>query len=267
MTVPRRLRYVGIWLALTGFLLAAAAPNRVGGKETEEPRVNRDDPYSPGYGLPDHQRRGGPAGDELLTSIKSKLAALKPAHGKVADDDFFVVGTIDLENHHATVEYVIKQGLRQTAEFIADFVQGEKPGTVRHWRAFGRAPNPKAAEAIRTKAKAESIEGRLTAFPSSGKKSPDDYFVVGTADMNSRTLHADIRFEVLNGVKVTADFLTDFIYKRTRGHEGEWHVFFRGRTEAQVTAYRQRLRDAYDSLETQRAQLASIYHAKSTARC
>jgi hypothetical protein len=91
--------------------------------------------------------------------------------------------------------------------------------------------------------------------------------VVGTADMNPRTQNADIRFEVLNGVKSAADFLIDFIFARPKDHKGEWHVFYRARTEAQATTYRQQMRDWYDSLEAERAQLAAIYNAKTTRRC
>jgi len=85
--------------------------------------------------------------------------------------------------------------------------------------------------------------------------------------LNTATLHADIRFEILSGVKSAADFLLDFIFNRPTSHLGEWHVFFRGRTEDQATEFRQQMRDWYDSLQAQREQLAAIYHAKSTARC
>ena len=89
----------------------------------------------------------------------------------------------------------------------------------------------------------------------SGKKSPDDFFVIGTADLNTTTQHADIRFEILNGVKNAADFLIDFIFNQPKNHQGEWHVFFRGHTEAQAVEYRQKMRDWYDNLEAQRASL------------
>ena len=127
----------------------------------------------------------------------------------------------------------------------------------------------KAADALRAKSKSESIEDQLAAFQTSspGKNSPDDYFVVGTADMNPTTSHADIRFEIRGGVKNTTDFLIDFIFNRPKDHKGEWHVFYRARTETQAIEYRQQMRDEYDSLETKRSQIAEIYKAKTTARC
>ena len=38
---------------------------------------------------------------------------------------FFILGTIDLQDHHATVEFPIKKGILEAADFIADFVQGK----------------------------------------------------------------------------------------------------------------------------------------------
>ena len=213
----------------------------------------------------------GGADRDKCWPIKDKLDAadIKPPHSKKADDDFFVVGTIDLKDKHAAVDFVIKQGIQQATDFIADFVAGKGPGMIREWRVFGRTKNAKAAEVMRTKAKAESIEGQLAAFKmsTSGKKTPDDYFVVGTADLNKATENADIRFEILKGIKDTADFLIDFIFNSPKNHKGEWHVFFRGHTEAQATDYRQQMRDWYDNMEAERAQLAAIYNAKTTARC
>jgi hypothetical protein len=205
----------------------------------------------------------------MIASVQKDLDEQKPIGGKKADDDYFVIGTINLRNHKAIVDFLIRQGLRPAAEFIADFMLDKPAGTVRQWQAFGRARTTKNAEGLRRKAKAQSIEDRLLAFKltTNGKKSPDDYFVAGTADLNSATEHADIRFEILEGVKKTNDFLVDFILNRPQSHKGEWHVFFRGKTESEAIAYRQKLRDWYDTMETQRTRIAQIYNAKTTARC
>lgn len=275
MTWLRRLGCIQICLAGAVLVIGTVVSNSVCGQDTDnrpaKKRSSKDDPNSPDYVLPGSEHKGGPERDKLLAEINGKLdgADLKPSHAKKADDDFFVVGTIDLQNHKANVEFEIKQGVQQTADYIADFVLGKQPGMVREWRVFGRAKNIKAAEFIRTKAKADSIEGQLAAFKmtNGGKKSPEDYFVVGTADLNKATLNANIRFEVLQGIKKTADFLIDFIFNSPKNHKGEWHVFFRGHTEAQANDYRQQMRDWYDSMEAERAQLASIYNARTTARC
>ena len=99
------------------------------------------------------------------------------------------------------------------------------------------------------------------------EKTGEKTIVAGTADLDTITEHADIRFEILKGVKKTTDFLLDFILNRPKEHKGDWHVFFRGKTEAEAIAYRQKLRDWYDTMESQRARIAEIYNAKTTARC
>jgi len=194
---------------------------------------------------------------------------MKPAYGKKEEGDLFVVGTIDLRDHHAIVEFAIKEGVQKTAEFIVEFLLGKTTGEIREWRAFHRAKTMKAAEVLLAKAKAESVEGKLGVFKlnTKGKKSPEDYFIVGTADLNTTTLHVDIRFEILNGIKDTADFIIDFILNRPKDHLGKWEVFYRAHTEAQAIDYRQQMRDLYDNLQSQRARIAAIYNAKTTARC
>ncbi len=269
MTVLRRLGFVAIWLAVAAVVIGTSVTSSAAGKETAKPpakAASSDDPNSPDYSPP--SEKGGPERDSLLASVKQKLDTFKPGFGKKADEDFFVVGTIDLKDHHAVVDFVIKEGVQQTADFVADFVLGKPKGAIREWRVFARAKTEKAAEAQRLKAKSQSIEDQLAAFKLStpGKKSADDYFVIGTADMNKVTLHADIRFEILNGVKSAADFLIDFIFNRSKDHKGEWHVFYRAHTEAQAIDYRQQMRDWYDSMEAQRAEIAAIYNAQSTTR-
>ncbi len=274
MTSLRRSGCVEIWLALAVFWIGTAVSNSVAGKSppANQPgstQPGSDDPSSPNYRLPGNEHKATADRDKLVAAIKEKLDSFKPIRAKKADDDLFVVGTIDLQNHHAVVDFPIKKGVQETADFIADFVLGKVQGEIRIWEVFGRAKEMKLAEGLQKKAKAESIESRLDAFrlSTSGKKSSDDYFVVGTADLDTSTLNADIRFEILNGVKAAADFIIDFIYNQPQYHQGEWHVFFRGHTETQAIAYRQKMRDLYDSMEAERARLAAIYNAKSTVRC
>jgi hypothetical protein len=272
MILLRRLNSLVIWFAVAAFLIGMPVSRAVAGQKAKSPpatQAGSDDPNSPDY-RPGAEHKGGRERDALLATVKETLDTFKPDHGKLkADDDLFVVGTIDLRNHHAIVDFVVQEGVQQTADFIADFVLGKTRGVIREWRVFGRAKTAQAAEAIRARAKSQSIEGKLAKFKlsTSGLKTPDDYFVIGTADMTCATMHADIRFEILSGVKNAADFLIDFIFNRTKDHKGEWHVFYRTRTEAQATDYRQQMRDWYDSLTAQRDQIASIYKAKTTTRC
>jgi len=275
MTLLRRLGCVEIWFAVAAFVIGTAALNSALGQETDKPlpakRAGRDDPSSPGYRLPSNERKGGAQRNKLVATIEETLNGFtpKPPRSKKADEDFFVVGTIDLQHHHAIVDFVIQEGVQQTANFIADFVLGKEPGMIREWRVFARAKTLKVAEVLRTRAKSESIEEQLAAFKLSttGRKSPDDYFVVGTADLNVTTLHADIRYEILSGVKSAADFIIDFTFNLPKNHRGEWHVFFRAHTQEEADTYIAQLRNWYDTMEQQRAQMAAIYNAKTTRRC
>lgn len=230
------------------------------------PKPGSNDPNSSGY-------RGYTSEmtdrDKQVAAAKESIENIKPLGGGKADGDLFVIGTIVLKNRKATVDYVIKEGVQQTAEFMVDFAPGKSGGGVRELRIFGRAKTQPTADGMLAKAKSQSIEEQLGAFKLSvrGLKSPDDYFVVGTADMNCATLHADIRYEVYGGVKTTADFLIDFIFNRPENHKGEWHVFYRAPTEALAVDYRQQMRNWYDTLQAQRSQIAQIYKAKTTARC
>ena len=275
MTLLRRLGCVGDLVCSFRVSDRDGRSNSVAGQDTDTPplkkHASRVDPNSPDYQLRGNEHKGGGDRESLLASIKEKLdgADIKPPHSKKAEDDYFVLGTIDLQDKHATVDFLIKQGVQKTTDFIVEFVEGKAAGAIREWRVFARAKNMKAAEVLRLKAKATSIEDQLVAFKknTAGKKSPDDYFVIGTADLNSITAHAHVRFEILVGIKAAADFLINFIFNRPKSHKGEWHVFYRAGTEAQATDYRQQMRDMYDPMEAQRSQMAAIYHAKTTARC
>ncbi|MGO9110359.1 MAG: hypothetical protein ACLP9L_14140, partial [Thermoguttaceae bacterium] len=190
MALLRRLGCVGICFALAVLAIGTAASNSVAGEEIDKPSrakpAGSDNPNSPGYHLPRNEYKGGAERDKLLSTIKETLDALTPKpRSKKADEDFFIVGTIDLQNHHAIVDFVIEQGVQTTADFIADFVFGKQSGAIREWRVFARTKTLKAAEVLRAKAKSESIEDRLIAFKrnTSGKKTLDDFCVVGTADL------------------------------------------------------------------------------------
>jgi hypothetical protein len=99
------------------------------------------------------------------------------------------------------------------------------------------------------------------------KKTPDDWFVVGTADLRLSDQHADIRFSVLHSVKTVADFLLDYVLAAPEGIKREWHLFYRFHTEQDANKDIDKMRKLYDELETQREELAKIYQAASTSRC
>ncbi len=205
----------------------------------------------------------GPAHDakwlELVESAQKKLDAQKPAGScKKEAGDFFIIGTIDLEGHKAIVDYPIQQGLRKAAELAADFMAAKPAGAIRVWKEFGRAKSEKAAEVLQRKARSKSIEGQLEAFrpaKGGGRRSLDDFFVVGTAKVFPVVERADVRFQVVGGTQPTASFLLDFILSGTGKTTRAWHVFFRRKTQDEADKYIAQLRNWYDTLEAQRARL------------
>jgi hypothetical protein len=207
--------------------------------------------------------------EEEISSAEKQLEEVV-FKGKKDANDFFVLVTIALKNHKAEVDYPIIQGLRKAAEYAADFSLDADPGEIRKWKAYGRAKNEKAGEFLKKQAQGESIEGKLEAFKltkGSGRKTPDDYFVVGTAELNTRTENADVRFKVVGGTKATASYLLDFILTTVDGIKRQWNVFFRLKTQAEADKYIADLRSWYDSMESERARIAQIYHARTTQRC
>jgi hypothetical protein len=187
-----------------GFLAAWAQ-----GPKSSPP--NTDDPTQPGYvsggsgnssGAPQRARRNLTEADRarLLQSIEEQLAQMAcKDRSRKSPTDFFVVSMIDAQGQRASVDYRVIQGLKETAAAVADFLAGAAAGSVRDWEPLARVKSEKAGQRQIELAKAQSIEGRLERFPLSGrgKKSPDDVFVVGTAELRLSDRHADVRFQAV----------------------------------------------------------------------
>ena len=91
--------------------------------------------------------------------------------------------------------------------------------------------------------------------------------MVGTADLRLSDKHADVRFQVLKGVKTVADFLLDYVLAPPQGVKRDWHIFYRTHSEDDANRYVEQLRKDYDDMETKREAIAQIYAAASTSRC
>jgi hypothetical protein len=262
---------VVVFLGLAAVDAAAAAKKAKASGDKPAPSARPStDPDGANYRPDDGRAMGGAKREEMIASVEQQLDEQKILGGKKdAEADLFVVGAIDLQNHQATVDYQVLKGLRHAAEWVADFMLGGPKGAIRKWHAYGRAKTEKAAQNLCQKAKADSFEGKLEALKLNkpGKKSSDDAFVVGTAELNLATRNADIRFQVLKGTKTAASFLIDFILSSRSEVQRQWHVFYRAKTEDDATQYVQQLRNWYDTMESQRASIAQIYNAKTTRRC
>ena len=125
-----------------------------------------------------------------------------------------------------------------------------------------------AANDQRTKA-VTVLTRKLGQFKLQGKviREADDFFVVGTADVNLQSRHADIRFFVKQGKQDVAEFLADYILAPPDGMVHQWHVFYRVRGPEQGQQALLAVRNQYDEVRAYRAQMQRIYNAKTTRRC
>ena len=135
----------------------------------------------------------------------------------------------------------------------------------------GGIPLPSAdAPADPARAKlAGSIERRLGRLQPMGSKlkSPDDYYVLGTADLRLEDRHADVCFQKLQGQKATADFLAGYILEAPQKTLRQWHVFARLKADDQADQFLQFVRMQYDQVRDYRENVGRIYQAKTTRRC
>ncbi len=210
---------------------------------------------------------------KLLADIEKQLAATGVQGGKKRESaDLFVIGTIEvLNDHHGNMEFEIVEGLKATAAKLVDFLLKEK-ALVRKWDVFARTKTLASAQKQLALAKSKSIEGRVAVFPMKPpnrrfKISPDDSFVVGTADLRLSNSHADVRFRVIKQRREVVSFLLDYVLAAPKGIKRDWNVFYRTHTEAEADKLIAQLRIDYDNLEQQRDAIAKIYAAATTLRC
>ena len=264
-------------------LLAAVAMGSLAarGQDAKTDPRSPDDPTRPGYvgGGPGRtstsQRRSGPGLSpadraRLIQSIEEQLAQM-PCKDRTQKSpaDRFVFTAIEAQGMRASVDYRVVQGLKETAEAVADFLLGTPAEAVRDWEALARVKTASAARKQIELAKTQSIEGRLERFPLTGRgrKAPDDVFVVGTAELRLSDRHADIRFQAMRGTGEVAGFLIAYTVGAPEQTQRLWHVFLRTKSDGDAEQFLTGLRRQYDAAETYRSSIATIYRAKTTRRC
>jgi hypothetical protein len=257
---------IGLFAA---FLLAITL--RANAAEDKRP-LDSESPTRSNY-VPSHGGQHTPEErDKLIGLIEARLAQLKPLPPakKSADTDYFVIGMTELGDGKTVVNFVhflTIAGQREAATAIADFLLDATGRAKRFWQPMGRVKNEAAAQNLL--ARARLVEKKLEQFPlnTKGKKSSDDAFAVGTAELNLKTLHADVRFQVIQGTTKVSDFLIAFMLAAPENSQRQWHVFFRAKTTDEADKYVEQLRIWYDSLDSQRREIAKIYRARTTRRC
>jgi hypothetical protein len=86
---------------------------------------------------------------KTIDRLSRQLGRLKPYGTYKKDaDDYFVLGTAELTeaSGHADVCFQIKQGQRETAEFLVDYIGQAPPKTLRKWHVFHRLKDDATAE-------------------------------------------------------------------------------------------------------------------------
>jgi hypothetical protein len=98
------------------------------------------------------------------------------------------------------------------------------------------------------------------------KKSLDDYFVLGTAEVNVRTLDAGVCFEARQGQRSVAEYLVDYVLAASEDTFRKWHVFSRHKDGYVAEQALNSVRMQYDQSLAYQAQLRQIYAAKTMRR-
>ena len=132
---------------------------------------------------------------------------------------------------------------------------------------FGQADD-KAAQAKRAKT-VEQFFRRLGRMAPVGtkKKSLDDFYLIGTAELESDTAHADVCFQVKQGQAAVAEYLVGYIENAPENTFRKWHVFFRYADGQQADTALAEARARYDAMVAYRDQLRGIYNAQTIRRC
>lgn len=98
------------------------------------------------------------------------------------------------------------------------------------------------------------------------KKSLDDFFVVGTADLNAKTRDADIRFEVRQGQRALSEYLVDYVLTTPENTLRKWHVFSRHNDRYVAKQALEFTRIQFDASLAYQAQLRRMYAARAMCR-
>lgn len=98
------------------------------------------------------------------------------------------------------------------------------------------------------------------------KRAPDDFFLLGTAQLDAVSKNADLCFQVKQGQTEVADFIADYILDEPDRAVRKWHVFARFKDNQTAEEGLVHLQQRYDLANEYQAQIARIYAARATRR-
>ena len=98
------------------------------------------------------------------------------------------------------------------------------------------------------------------------KKDLDDFFLLGTAELDLATRNANVCFQVKQGQREVAELLVDYVLDAPENTIRKWHVFYRLKDSQQAEQALQLTQTQYDQMQAYQTQIRKIYGAKTTRR-
>jgi hypothetical protein len=145
---------------------------------------------------------------------------------------------------------------------------GDSPSTNRTnpTEPPAKTVDPKLAKHIRELAL--KIDQQLKLSSKTGKRTSDNYFVVGYAEVKHPSKKLEVKFDVLKSVKGTATEIVEFMAEVKPGASvRDYRVYSRHATKPEAEKSLKARRDEFDAAEATRKKLMAQYQATSVKRC
>lgn len=132
------------------------------------------------------------------------------------------------------------------------------PGSYQGVASRADEQRTKVVEVLMKKLEKLKPQGKL-------EKAVDDFYVLGTSDVNVRSRHAEVRFSAKQGQQDVAEFLADYILAQPNGMIRQWYVFYRVKGPDQAQQALVAVRNQYDQAQRYQIQMQKIYNARAQA--
>lgn len=138
-----------------------------------------------------------------------------------------------------------------------------QPGAMSVWAEPTQDASPELRKLYRF------IESRLKAAKSLDRspRRDDNYFLIGLAQMTLPERHADVKFEVRQGLDATVQYIADYMINASSQNPREFQVFARFGNDEKAQEGLLAIRQQYDMLQAYREHLMRLYRAASVRRC
>jgi hypothetical protein len=161
------------------------------------------------------------------------------------------------DDHHENMETLVEKGVKMPSNDDAQSLNSKLFGT-------------QVKESPQEKNNIEKLERRIGRMKLTGgtKKTKEDFYVLGLAEIKPNPGVADVTFMVRQGQREAATFLISRMSSAARNqHYYQWHIFERHKTKQAAEDALSRVRQSYDQYSQYRNQIRKIYNAQNTRRC